>query len=100
MRGAQDAGGLPVIGPPPAWVYLVRECGVTLQFVSTEQVHEARDYFLSRPASTRRYNNGLEHYWHFWWERLPAGLVGSSKRRRMAAALERAVVAFGDDAPR
>lgn len=75
---------------------LVRECGVTLQFISLEQLREARDYFGDpRPMSTRRHNNGLEHYWHFWWERLPKGLVRSSRRRRMTKALERALNRFG-----
>lgn len=77
------------------WVYFVRECSFTFQFVSLEQLEAAISYFsLKVHPSTRRFNNGLEHYWQLWFERLPAGLTGGTKRIRILKALEKALNDF------
>jgi len=95
MSGYQDSGGLPVDAARLQWVYFVRECGVTLQFVSLDQLREAREYFaLSRLPASRRGGIGSEHYWQRWWERLPAGLVRAPKKRKMLAALEGALAHY------
>lgn len=77
------------------WVYFVRECSFTFQFVSLEQLKTAKAYFSTKVhPSTMRFNNGLEHYWQSWSERLPAGLKGGSKRERILKALEKALQEF------
>lgn len=99
MTGAQDAGGRPLDGTSGPYVYFVRECGFTMEFPSLEHVREARDWFADKThASSRRPGVALEHYWQRWFERLPKGLVGGTKRTRMLAALDRALEEFGGDA--
>ena len=77
------------------WVYFVRECSFTFQFVSLNQLEAAKNYFLLKVhPSTRSFNNGLEHYWQKWFERLPAGLNGGTKRERLLKALGKALEEF------
>lgn len=77
------------------WVYFVRECSFTFQFVSLNQLKIAKEYFSVKiHPSTKRFNNGLEHYWQSWYERLPAGLTGGTKRERILKALEKALLEF------
>lgn len=77
------------------WVYFVRECSFTFQFVSLKQLEKAKEYFSQKiHPSTRKFNNGYEHYWQLWFERLPAGLIGGTKRERILKALEKALIDF------
>jgi hypothetical protein len=97
VSGHQDAGGVPI--DPHAsdgWVYFVRECSFTFQFVTIDQIRECRDYFGARLHSARRRSGiTLEHHWQRWFERLPPGLVADPKRTRILEALERALATFG-----
>ena len=34
-------------------------------------------------SSTRRFNNGLEHYWQSWEERLPRGIHARKTKERV-----------------
>lgn len=93
-------GGLPIQNSREKgeWVYFVSECSFTFQFVSIEQLKTAHAYFSMKVhPSTRRFNNGLEHYWQSWSERLPAGLIRGSKRERILKALEKALHEFSSD---
>lgn len=73
------------------WVYFVRECSFTFQFVALEQLKECLDWFEQKiHPSSREYNNGLEHYWQLWYERLPKGLTRESKRIKIVKALKKA----------
>lgn len=63
--------------------------------MNLEQLDAAIEYFSKKVhQSTREYNNGLEHYWQRWYERLPNGLTGGTKRERILKALVRAREAF------
>ena len=84
--------------PGSEWVYFVRVCGFEFQFVSLEQVQEAIRYFSKKiQPSTKAYNNGLEHYWQQWYERLPKGFQGGTKRKRILMALIEANLTFRRD---
>jgi hypothetical protein len=73
------------------WVYFVKECSFTFQFVNFEQLDMMIEYFSAKiHPSRRKYNNGLEHYWQYWYERLPKGLIGGTKRERILKALLKA----------
>jgi hypothetical protein len=81
-----------------AWVYFVRECSFTFQFASIEQLKMMIDYFSKKVhPSTRTFNNGLEHYWQMWYERIPKGLAGGSKREKIHKALTKALNEFTQD---
>lgn len=76
-------------------VYFVRECAFTFQFASLDQLRSCIDYFSTGIHPSRRVPGvHLEHYWQKWSERLPAGLTRTSKRRRIHAALRRALTEF------
>jgi hypothetical protein len=97
--GALDAGGWQVDpAKTDGWIYFVRVCAFTFCFVSLSQLEEARAYFAKRvhPAR-RRAGVSLEHYWQRWYERLPAGLCGGSKRTRVLRALDEAARQFSGD---
>lgn len=102
MSGYQDAGGLAV---EPAkdnllatWAYFVRAASFTFQFHSITQIREAKDYFSKTIHPARReHGHEMEHYWQRWFERLPPGLNGGSKRERILKALNEAITAFEAD---
>lgn len=96
VSGAQDAGGCPVDpSTSDGWVYFVRTCSFTFSFATLGQLREASDYFWQRIHPARREaGHELEHYWQRWFERLPAGLIGGSKRPRVRRALARALASF------
>lgn len=101
MRGHQDAGGI-TVKPPldnllEKWVYFVSAASFTFQFHSLREIEEARDYFrLNVHPANRLAGISLEHYWQRWFERLPPGLNGGTKRQTVLKALERALREFGD----
>lgn len=96
MSGWQDAGGVAIErSRSDGSVYFVRECGFTFQFASVDQLRQALEHF-SATAHPPNLIPGisLEHYWQQWFERLPAGLTGGSKRVSIAKALRRALGEF------
>ena len=73
------------------WVYFVKECGFTFQFVSLEQLDECIEYFSREILpNTIKPEIYLERYWQKWYERLPKGLVAKKKRIKMLKALKKA----------
>ena len=96
LSGAQDAGGVPVDRSiSDGWVYFVRVCGFTFSFVNLDQVREAIQYFGQTVHPARRSpDRHLEHYWQRWFERLPAGFIGGSKRTRVRRGLTVALTSF------
>lgn len=100
MSGYQVAGGRPRTPPPDnlveRWVYFVSVASFTFEFNSLAQIKEARDYFGKKVHPARREpGHELEHYWQRWFERLPAGLNGGTKREKVLMALEKAIEEFG-----
>jgi hypothetical protein len=96
-EAAQDAGGWPVNpAKTDGWIYFVRECSFTFTFVNLAQLEEAQR-FLERKVHPARRRPGitLEHYWQRWYERLPPGLCGGSKRLKILRALAEAKREFG-----
>ncbi len=96
MRSYQSPGGTTVERTGPgAVVYFVRECSFTFSFMTLEQLDEAIGFFSARTHPMRREpGHVLEHYWHRWFERLPAGLTGGSQRTRILRALKKAAGHF------
>ena len=96
MRGYQAPGGVLIDEPAGSrLVYFVRVCGFTFQFQSIDQVDEAlRRFERQTQPSSRAPNDGLEHYWHSWFDRLPSGLAAGSKRVRVISALKQARKSF------
>lgn len=96
VSGAQDPGGRLVDrSTSDGWVYFVRVCAFTFSFSALSQLREANDYFRQAVHPTRREpGHELEHYWQRWFERLPAGLNGGTKRPRVRRALSRALASF------
>ena len=96
FMSTSSVGGIPV-NPKKTdgFVYFVRECGFTFQFANLSQLETALAYFAERlHAPTRAWNNGLEHFWQKWFERLPAGLNGGPKREKIQKALALALADF------
>jgi|688.fasta_scaffold1788162_1 hypothetical protein len=81
-----------------SWVYFVQTPDCTLQFVSPELVEEARTYFSQKIHPARRqFNNGLEHCWQRWFERLPPGVHREPNRLRILDALQRLIAEIAAD---
>src|SRR6478735_1533997 len=97
VSGKQDAGGRPIDrSKSDGWDYFVRACGFTFSFVDLDQLREAIQYFGVTVHPARRAPGvHLEHYWQHWFERLPPGLIGGSKRARVRRTLMAALAAFG-----
>lgn len=77
------------------WMYLVRECSFTFQFASLDQLRAMIAYVSVKVHPARRsYNNGIEHYWQHWYERLPKGLLAGPKREKFRKALLKALAEF------
>lgn len=77
------------------WVYFVRVGSFTFQFVNLEQLDDMIEYVSQKVhPSTKAPNNGLEHYWHSWQERLPKGLLKGPRRDRILTALLKAKTDF------
>lgn len=97
MTGYQGPGGVGGLDFPrdnliDKWVYFVREASFTFQFHSVQQIEEARAYFNQTVHPARRQpGHELEHCWQRWFERLPAGLNGGTKRLKVLRALDEAI---------
>ncbi|MEO1481352.1 MAG: hypothetical protein AAFU77_04550 [Myxococcota bacterium] len=95
MRGAGDGGCDIDPETSDGWVYFVRECSFTFHFATRTQIRIALEYFSrSTHPSSRLPDVTLEHYWQRWYERLPKGLNGGTKKDRIVRALTRAVEHF------
>jgi hypothetical protein len=96
VSGSQDAGGVPIDRSiSDGWVYFVRVCSFTFSFANLDQLREAIRYFGQTVHPARREpGRHLEHYWQRWYERLPPGLVGGSKRVRVRHGLTAALTSF------
>jgi hypothetical protein len=99
MTGYQDAGGLLIDSIRDnlltKWVYFVRVASFTFQFHTIAQIAEAHAYFSKTVHPARRESgHELEHYWQRWFERLPPGLNGGTKRVTILKALEAALDRF------
>ncbi|PXF31010.1 hypothetical protein WH50_12285 [Pokkaliibacter plantistimulans] len=71
------------------WVYFAHVCNFTFQFSSIEQVKMCREYFLKKThPSTREIGHDLEHYWHFWFSKLPKGIKRKKQREMIVRALD------------
>ena len=56
-------------------VYFLQQGSIVLQFISYDQLLQMEEYLTQKVhPSTRKFNNGLEHYWQSWEERLPKGM--------------------------
>ena len=102
MTEAQEAGGRPVEQPRDnlleKWVYFVQTPDCQLQFIERDHALEAKCYFEQKIHPARReWNNGLEHYWQRWFERLPAGIHRDPNRERMLDALNKLIAAIDAD---
>ena len=95
MSGFGPDGGAELDASSQGWVFFVRECGFTFQFVGIDQLERALRYFSSKTHESSRVSHDAHgHWYHRWYERLPAGLVRGSKRERIRKALERAYQSF------
>jgi hypothetical protein len=96
VSGAQDAGGVAIDRSiSDGWVYFVRVCSFTFSFANLDQLREAIRYFGQTVHPARREpGRHLEHYWQRWFERLPPGLAGGSKRVRVRRGLTVALTSF------
>lgn len=92
MAGFGPDGGARVEGAAGRRsVYFVRECGFTFQFQSIEQLDETVRFLeVSVHPSSRVPNDTCEHWYHRWFERLPAGLTARPMAERILRALRRA----------
>ena len=87
------AGGVALKSSPEKdtpYVYFVRVDGFTFRFVTLAQLEMAVAYFSDNPPTSRADNNGLEHFWQRWYERLPKGMTRKSKRLKVLKALKKA----------
>ncbi len=96
MTGTQDAGGRSMTPAAdnliPRWIYFIQTPNCILQFVEVAQIHTAREYFSKKIHPARRgLDNGLEHYWQRWFERLPPGVHREPSRLRILHALDRLI---------
>jgi len=72
-------------------VYFVEVCSFIFQFHTISDLNEAIEYFsskLHKKVTERPYQRTRHH--QLWFERLPAGLAGGSKRERVVKALIKA----------
>jgi hypothetical protein len=93
-------GGVRVAPPRDSlidhWVYSVRVCGFTFQFVSLAQLRECLDHFSRKTHPSGRFAQpppGV-HWNHPWYERLPMWLFEEPKRQRVVKALGQALTVF------
>ncbi len=92
-------GGLPAVPACdniiPCWMYFVEACSFTFQFQSIEELRYCLGYFRIKIHPSDRYARvDREHYWQPWYQRLPQYLFEEPKRKKVVAALERALADF------
>ena len=65
-------------------VYFLQVGSITLQFLTYSQILQMEEYLSKKVhSSTRKFNNGLEHYWQSWEERLPKGIHARKTKERV-----------------
>ena len=81
----------------PSFSYFVQVAGFTFELASVGQIRVCLAFFEMRihPSSRKDVFQPETGEWQAWHERLPARLLKGSKRGRVIAALERALVMFG-----
>lgn len=93
FMSVSNPGGVPVAKRRDnlvvQWVYLAEIDGTLLQFSGLDQVRECRAYFERKTHPSTRYRAApVEHCWHHWYCRLPAGIKSLRKRKRVLKALD------------
>ena len=79
-----------------SWVYFIEVQGFVMEFISIDQVKQAREYFsVKAHQSTREYHNGIEHSWQPWYCRLPKGLNKEVNRQRIIKLLDLVILKWG-----
>jgi hypothetical protein len=100
FRSGHQRGGQMRTVPQDAsgnrWVYFVRVCSFTFQFVELNHIREYLNYFSQKPlpSSGKRGGKALEPYWRAWHERIPMWLKEEPKRQKIVKALQRALEVF------
>lgn len=103
FMSSSDIGGVPTKPPNDnlidASAYFVEVCAFRFEFVLLDQLRECLAYFSKRHhGPNRKPNDGLEHYWQLWLERLPKGINAKPKRKKVVMALKLALADF-DSSP-
>jgi hypothetical protein len=104
----------------PNWIYFIRVCGFTFEFVSVDHIREALNFYSQKihPSSrlptkewveieARKKPQGYKErirkvikyerfYLQRWYERLPQYLQENGKREKVVKALQRALERFPD----
>lgn len=82
----------------PEFSYFVRVAGFTFEFASLAQIREAIEQFSTtlEPSSRRPVFEPEKGHWQRWFDRLPPFIRKASRRARVIAALERALVELAD----
>ncbi len=78
----------------PKMVLLVNVASFTFQFLSFHQLQDCLAYFEQKihPTSRIPFPGGMDHWEALrWFERLPMYLLEDAKRKKVVAALQRAV---------
>jgi hypothetical protein len=92
-------GGVPAEKPTVSlietWSYFVEVCGFRFEFVALDQLRECLAFFTVKHHGPNRLPEvSVEHYWQRWYERLPSGMLASTKREKIAKALRSALADF------
>ena len=79
------------------WVYFAEVSGFTFQFANMNQVLECKSYFEQKthPSTIQENHNGLEHYWHPWYCKLPKGMVKNKNRLKVLKAMDKIIKEWG-----
>ena len=85
MSTWNEGGG--ELAPNTEWVFELPIAATTLVFVSEDQVREAEAFFGKRLRPPSASYTAREHYWHPWFARLPAKVLKSTNRPKIAKAL-------------
>lgn len=88
----------------PIWLYFVEVCGFTFKFHSVEQLEQTLEYYTKKlhPSSIipnlnqcpEKIDRSLIQR---WYEKLPLYLRKEAKRKKVVAALQKAVHQFSSD---
>lgn len=95
-----SVGGSPAEAPRDnlieCWVYFVRVCGFTFEFVSVDQIRECLRHFSLKihPSGRSAEPPPGVHWNHPWHERLPMTLYEERRRVKVEKALRNALDEF------
>ena len=93
FMSTRNEGGIPIEASRDnlidKWVYFAEVNGFVFQFADLDQVKECKAYFSKKThPSTRETGHDLEHYWHPWYSKLPAGMNKGSKKQKIIKVLD------------